>query len=139
MICSPVPTVSRSPGMKGFQKRTRFTFLLPARTMMSRHDWLPARKRSRTETSTCDAGLIFAGARTRLLREVGSAKLRINQPPNHPGVICPTGDWRQIDLVHYAEMLKALSHAPGAWRRLPIELFIAESCEQPFSSFVVCQ
>src|SRR5262249_41675251 len=49
------------------------------------------------------------------------------------------GDWRQIDLVHYAEMLKTLSHAPGARRRLPIELFIGESCEQPFSSFVVCQ
>src|SRR5215469_13947523 len=31
-------------------------------------------------------------------------------------------DWRQVDLVHYAQMFKTLSHAPGARRRLPIEL-----------------
>lgn len=48
------------------------------------------------------------------------------------------GDWRQIDLVHYAEMLKTLSHAPGARRRLPIKLFTGKSREQPFRSSVVC-
>ena len=134
--------------MKGFQKRMRFTFLLPARTMMSRHDWLPDRKRSRTETSTCDAGLIFAGARTRLLPDVGSAKLRINQPPNHPGVIFSTGESgfslsaveiggsRPGSLCRDAQ---DIVHAPGARRRLPIELFFGKSCEQPFCSFVVCQ
>src|SRR5262249_29799648 len=92
MIINPVPTVNRSPGMKGFQKRMRFTFLLPARAMMSRHDRLPDRKRSRTDISTSDAGLIFAGARTRLLLEAGSAKLRINQPPSQPGMTCSTGE-----------------------------------------------
>src|SRR5215472_6805708 len=49
------------------------------------------------------------------------------------------GDWRQVDLVHYADMLKTLAYAPRTRRRLPIELFFGKSCEQPFRSFVVCQ
>jgi hypothetical protein len=35
-------------------------------------------------------------------------------------------------------MLKTLSHAPGARRRLPIELFISESGNQRLCGLVIC-
>jgi hypothetical protein len=54
--------------------------------------FVPARKRSRTEAPTCAVGLIFAGAAARLVTGDGSIKLRINQRPNHPGLICSTGE-----------------------------------------------
>src|SRR4029077_20862152 len=91
MIWSPVPTVNRIPGINGFQKRIRLTFLARARTMSSRQDSFPARKRSRTEAPTCAVGLIFGGAGAPLVTGDGSIKLRINQRPNHPGVIGSTG------------------------------------------------
>src|ERR1700731_1856951 len=92
MIWSPVPTVNRIPGINGFQKRMRLTFLARARIMSSRQDSFPARKRRRTEAPTGAVGLIFAGAGARLVTGDGSIKLRINQRPNHPGVICSTGE-----------------------------------------------
>src|SRR6516164_629278 len=92
MISSPVPTVNRSPGTKGFENRVRFTFLGRAWMMSSRHSLLPDRNRSRTEKSTCAAGLIWAGAEARLLLGDASANLRINHRPNHPGVISSTGE-----------------------------------------------
>src|ERR1700680_2932539 len=84
------PTVNRSPGRNGFQKRMRFMSLPPARRIRSRHDWLPDKKRSRTERSVRVPGLIYRGAEARLLFGEGSTKLRMNQPPNHPGVISST-------------------------------------------------
>src|SRR5580658_1004620 len=92
MISSPVPTVNRIPGTKGFQNRMRFMSLPQVRTMNSRHDLLLDRNRSRTSRSTRAAGLILGGAETRLLFGEGSTMLRINQRPNHPGVICSTGE-----------------------------------------------
>ena len=82
--------MNRSLGRNGFQKRMRFTSLPRARRIRSRHAWLPDKKRSRTERSVRGPGLIFPGAEARLLFGEGSAKLRINQPPNHPGVISST-------------------------------------------------
>jgi hypothetical protein len=83
--------VNRSPGRNGFQKRMRFTLLPRATRIRSRHTWLLDKKRLRTERSVRGPGLIFPGAEARLLFGEGSAKLRINQPPNHPGVISFTG------------------------------------------------
>src|SRR5579872_1233697 len=51
MISSPVPTVNRIPGTKGFQNRMRFTSLRRVRTMSSGHDLLPDTNRSRTARS----------------------------------------------------------------------------------------
>ncbi len=70
----------------------RFTSLSRARRIRSRHDWLLVRNRSSTEWSIRAAGLIFPGARARLVFGEGSAKLRINQFPNYPGVIWSTGE-----------------------------------------------
>src|ERR1700740_2287600 len=84
--------VNRIPGINGFQKRMRLTFLARARTRSSRQDSFPATKRSRTEAPTCAVGLLFTGAGARFLTGDGSIKLRINQRPKHPGVICSTGE-----------------------------------------------
>src|SRR6516164_2214936 len=92
MIFSQVPTVNRIPGTNGFQNRMRFTSLLRVRTMSSRHDLLPERNRPITERSTFAPGQILVGAETRLPFGEGSTKVRINQRPNHPGVICSTGE-----------------------------------------------
>src|SRR5260370_41127411 len=92
MVWSPVPTVNRIPGINGFQKRMRLTFLALARTISFRQDSFPARKRSRTEAPTRAAGLIFVGGGARLLTGDGSLKLRINQRSNHPGVVYSTGE-----------------------------------------------
>src|SRR5882757_3731784 len=43
-------------------------------------------------SANCAVGLIFAGAGARLVTGDGSIKLRINQRPNHPGVICSTAE-----------------------------------------------
>src|SRR5229473_552807 len=47
-------------------------------------------------------------------------------------------DRRQIGFIGDAEMLKTLPNAPGARRRLPIELFIGESTDQVPGGLVVC-
>src|SRR5258708_17671340 len=47
-------------------------------------------------------------------------------------------DRRQIALVGRAEMLQTLTDAPTARRRLPIELFLAESAAQVPGGLVVC-
>src|SRR5207245_10294923 len=91
MISSPVPTVNRIPLKRGFQKRTRFTSLFRASAMRVRHTWLLDKKRSKTDKPTTAVGGIFGGAGARLLCGEGSMKLRINHPPNHPGMICSTG------------------------------------------------
>lgn len=83
--------MNRIPGTRGFQNRIVFTPLLRLRKMSSWQDLLLARNRSRTPPSTLTFGLIFEGAGTRLPPGDGSTKFRMNQPPNHPGVISSTG------------------------------------------------
>jgi len=39
------------------------------------------------------------------------------------------GNRRQVRFVREANVLKTLPHAPGSRRRLPIQLFLAESCK----------
>ena len=139
--------MNRIPGISGFQKRMRFTFLARARTMSSRQDSFPARKRSRTVVPTCAVGLIFAGAGARLVTADGSIKLRINQRPNHPGVTCSTGEsgfpLTATDMGgRYASfvMHRCSRHWPTLQepaRRLPVELFLGEFSDQLPGGLVV--
>ena len=48
------------------------------------------------------------------------------------------GNRRQIGFVSQAEMLKTLSHAPAAGRRLPIELFVTKPTHQRVRALVIC-
>jgi len=48
------------------------------------------------------------------------------------------GNRRHIGFVHDAEVFKALSHAPGTRRRLPIELFLGEVGNHRLRGQVIC-
>src|SRR5260370_32541279 len=102
MIWSPVPTVNRIPGINGFQKRMRLTLLARARTMSSRQDSFPKRKRSRTEAPTCAVGVWLANCyfahnslRFPVLLPFFNASFRRPFHPlnRHPDPIAPT--WRR--------------------------------------------
>src|SRR5579862_1784828 len=146
MIWSPVPTVNRIPGISGFQKRMRLTFLACARTMSFRQDSFPARKRSRTEAPTCAVGDLRWG------RSSLADRRRLDKAANKPAPE-PSGSYlldrairfpmdrrghgRQIRFVRDAEMLETLAHAPGARRRLPIELFLGQFSNQLLGGLIV--
>src|ERR1700731_3017885 len=117
MIWSPVPTVNRIPGINGFQKRMRLTFLARARHMFSR-GFVSGEKAFENGSANVRRGPDLRWSRSSLgdRRRLDKAA---NKPAPEPSgsnlldrrirfLVDRHGDGRQIGLVRDAEMLQTL-------------------------------
>src|SRR5438477_12374569 len=146
MIWSPVPTVNRIPGINGFQKRMRLTFLTRAD-----HEFpvgfVSGEKALENGNANMRRGPDLCWSRSSLgdRRRLDKAA---NKPAPEPSgsnlldrrirfLVDRHGDGRQIGFVRDAEMLETLAHTPRAGRRLPIKLFLGEFSDELLGGLVV--
>src|SRR5436190_17182134 len=147
MIWRPVPTVNRVPGINGFQKRMRLTFL----GARADHEF-PAGFVSGEKAFENGSANVRRGPDLRWSRSSLGDRRRLDKAANKPApepsgsnlldrrirsLVDRHGHGRQIGFVRDAEMLETLAHTPGAGRRLPIKLLLGECSDEFLGGLVV--